>query len=445
MAFKRLTANQERLVQVQYRAPKFYLLGDKMEDYKDTELLKIIKSYLNDDKIVNDICEILFPIMISKFGNTGLTINNLIFIEPKILYKETSNPYKSIFPDIIYVINRYKLENNIDMGFTYKQYEEVYEKNKAKEAIMLKKKKLSNDNYIKTKKAKRQIQIAKLNEDYDKKLLVTEQNVVDYLKSNKNFEFLPEDYVSSNMKDYHNYRIGSLVYNHPYRDKSIKDSSIYWVGMCDCGNYRVTQGGRIQDYTSCSSCEKPEHNFIGEKPHHLECIDQKYVISGKHSKSLKLKCKCDCGNVIILSPTQFLQPTKVYCHRFCKLAIENREKVFANQGEHFKPIFYKGTNVGKVGRKAPNSNSSTGYLGVYYVAQMNKYLAYLTFQGKREDLGYYDTPELAYKVRLAAQNIAQARFISEINDTDFIQDNPYLEKLLNRVKIKLLNNLNENK
>ena len=104
-------------------------------------------------------------------------------------------------------------------------------------------------------------------------------------------------------------------------------------------------------------------------------------------------------------------------------------------------MFFNDTNVGKLGRTDSNSNSSTGYLGVTFVQSTGKYLAYITFQHKQEMLGTYNTPEEAYKVRLAAQNMLHTQFLQELDENEFVQHNKFLVRLLDKVKNAVQNNI----
>lgn len=52
-----------------------------------------------------------------------------------------------------------------------------------------------------------------------------------------------------------------------------------------------------------------------------------------------------------------------------------------------------------IDRNSVNKNKSTGIRGVNYCKDQNKYRAYIRFQRKTIELGYYDTLEEAAKVR----------------------------------------------
>ena len=56
-------------------------------------------------------------------------------------------------------------------------------------------------------------------------------------------------------------------------------------------------------------------------------------------------------------------------------------------------------------------------------------------------LGTYKTPEEAYKVRLAAQNMLHAQFLQELDENDFVKNNKYLLRWLNKVKKAVQDNI----
>lgn len=404
--------------------------------WKDNELYNLLLSNIDDIEKAQEMFNCILPYLLNKYEKDKITINSLLIVMPEDLYDCMKTVNKSYYMDLVSIICMYKLQTNCDIGFTMKRYEDAYNKKLQFEKILEQKQQMKEQRKQSAKErklAKRQPVV--LNEDFDKKLLINEKNIINYIKTtHNNVKFLKESDLSKMAKNLYNYRYGKLIYNHPFINNDIKDMSVYWIGMCDCGNYRVTQAGRIKDYTSCGRCDEPEHIYIGEKYGHLTCIDQKYVLAGKHSLKLQLKCKCDCGSVIILNPLEFSNDTKHYCNKKCKYAIKHRSEIGNQNGKNIKSVFYKNTNVGKLGRISSNSNSSTGYLGVTFLPKLGKYMAYITFQHKPEVLGYYDKPETAYKVRVEAQNMLHKQFLGELDENDFVHDNIYLQKLLNKVK-----------
>lgn len=54
-------------------------------------------------------------------------------------------------------------------------------------------------------------------------------------------------------------------------------------------------------------------------------------------------------------------------------------------------------------RKLPNNNQS-GYMGVYYIPRVKKWIVYLSIDGKQKYLGYASSPEDGWNIRKEAQN-----------------------------------------
>lgn len=96
-------------------------------------------------------------------------------------------------------------------------------------------------------------------------------------------------------------------------------------------------------------------------------------------------------------------------------------------------VFYKGTNIYKLNKKDEtdiNHNNTSGYLGVWYDKNNKRYLAYITFRGKRYDLGFYNTASYASRVRQQAQAILYKDYAKVVKDDEFIKNNKYLSRLV---------------
>lgn len=425
-----------------------------MEDWKDNELYQLITTYIQPQEQADEMFSCLLPHLLEDFGDNGITVRHLVALMPSKLYKYSITTTKSYFKDFVYVIGMYKITTGADYGFPIKRYEDLYDTNVKYENAIAQKRLVKEQHQIlamekKMKKAKCKQAIIK-KEDFDDDLIISISNIKKYItKQYDDITFLDEDYIENNpfVKNLFNYRVGSLVYGNPFRIKGIKDQSIYWIGMCDCGNYRITQAGRVNDYTNCPICSEPEISYIGVRSGHLEVIDQKYLLNGKHSMTLRLKCKCDCGSEIIIKPLDFSYHSKTNCGKQCKYAIETRHINGENNTKHIKQVFQKETNFTKIGRTESNSNSSTGYLGVTFIPATNTYMAYITFQGKTELLGStYKTAEQAYAVRLAAQNILHKEYINQMKEDKFVKQNKYLTRLLKKAEkaIETVDNIIEN-
>lgn len=264
----------------------------------------------------------------------------------------------------------------------------------------------------------------------------TNENVdyeaLDYFMNSPNWELLnrlPEGVWVNDLK---NERNGRLVAHFPFKNHKIKDPSIYWLCKCDCGSFIMCRADRFRNTPHCG-CEDIK-DYVGEKHGHLTCVSQNVTVNENGHRTLRLEVKCNCGKKFKTTPSKYLNQN--CCGMTCPFKMSEEDKK-AN-GERMKEIFYKGTNLAKVGRDKPNRNSTTGYIGVTYVENMKKYMSYITFQGKREDLGYYPTADQAAYVRSIAQDMLHAQYLNEIKEDDFVRNNEYLTKLANKVRDKII-------
>ena len=241
------------------------------------------------------------------------------------------------------------------------------------------------------------------------------------------------------VKDYRNTRFGKMVPILPFKNIKTNDPAVFWLCKCDCGNFSMYRVNNVPNHTSCG-CDK-QINHIGERHGHLECIKQNYTgykINDILAHRLVLVVKCDCGYITLMSNSEF--QSKVACSRDCKYSEWNTKQQAAKNGKRIKQYFKEGTNISKIGSKVLNKNNTSGFKGVYFDKTKNKYLSYISFQGKNYRLGYYDTPEYASNVRNKAQDILSKEFLDTFNEDEFVQNNKHLkdilEKAKNRLKIK---------
>lgn len=115
------------------------------------------------------------------------------------------------------------------------------------------------------------------------------------------------------------------------------------------------------------------------------------------------KCKCDCGGEKITSAT-FLKKGYV---KTCGCRRTFKENVRKALEEYCVDGTYKPT----ITNKALNKNNTSGYKGVGYRKDRNKYRAYIKYQKKYIFLGHYDNIEDAIKAR----KLAEEKFFGKYN------------------------------
>ncbi|WP_304393421.1 hypothetical protein [uncultured Clostridium sp.] len=384
---------------------------------EDNEIRKMLLEFNNED-LANKMFETIYIYMLFHFGEDNITLHNLFCIMPNKLCK-IMNKDELLYEPMVTSIMMYKVKNGIETGFRATQYE------KALETYLTY---ATNKKHVgKIKRKEHQATI----EDFKEEKSATITDVVCNLVSSKDVELV--DINNMYAREHANERNGKLVAKIPYRKNYVDDASIYWICECDCGQFVSYRAASLKNHTSCKMCENMK-SHIGEKHGSLECIDQKITIKDNGKAKVELKVKCECGSIRIMTVGKFLSAK--CCGHYCPMFSEKYHDM-EKSSTNFKNLFRNGTNVAKLGNTKTNRNNTTGYLGVYYQSKLDKYMAYITFRGKTENLGFYNLPEVAYKVRLSAQKIAHEQCIEELEKDEFIQNNKYLKRLLEKVKKKV--------
>lgn len=123
------------------------------------------------------------------------------------------------------------------------------------------------------------------------------------------------------------------------------------------------------------------------------------VLSEDENKKNYVICQCDCGN--IKSIRKWSLTTKNRPSRSCgcmavKSCYEN-----AKQSNEIDRAFT--THFGLLQKETPYSNNKSGYLGICWDKNRNKWCADICVQRKRVRLGRFDTLEEAVKARQEAE------------------------------------------
>ena len=375
-----------------------------MSNKEENEIYKMLIEF-NSEDIAKELFDCIYQYMATTYEKDNITLKNLCFIQPKILCK-IMNEKKLLYEPMVISIIQYKSKYSIDFGFPATKYQE---------ALTTYMRYSTNQKHI--SKIKRN-EIVK--EDYT--------DIFSFYSNNPNWEQVSEEQETMFVKKIKNKKFGKLTAKYPYKRIDIADPSIYWLCKCDCGSWMMLQKADLKHIHSCG-CDSKE-NYVGQRHEHLECIEQTRTISKNGAKSFKLKVRCDCGNEKIMSVGKF--KNSIYCGRWCGLADWSKDN-----GKRLKGLFYDDTNIAKLGKSNPNCNSSTGYLGVGENKKVGTYFAYISFKKKREHLGTYSTPEIAMRVRKEAQKILQGNCIDELRQDEFVQNNKYLMRLIERAEEKL--------
>lgn len=132
-------------------------------------------------------------------------------------------------------------------------------------------------------------------------------------------------------------------------------------------------------------------NLLGRRFNMLTVIE-KVMIDNRTN----WRCKCDCGGEKITKSTYLKKGYTKTCG--CKETFKELQK------KALAKYYVDGTYISSLdNNRAINSNNTSGYRGVSYRKDRNKYRAYIKFQGKDIFLGNYDDIEDAIKARKCAE------------------------------------------
>ena len=132
-------------------------------------------------------------------------------------------------------------------------------------------------------------------------------------------------------------------------------------------------------------------NLLGRRFSMLTVVEKVMIDNRTH-----WKCKCDCGGEKI---------TKTYLLKKGDVKTCGCRKTFkALRDKALGKYYIDNTYVSGIkDDRAINSNNTSGYKGVSYRKDRDKYRAYIKFQGKDIFLGNYDNIEDAIKSRKLAE------------------------------------------
>lgn len=201
------------------------------------------------------------------------------------------------------------------------------------------------------------------------------------------------------------------------RDSKGKNRDVgFWLCKCDCGNEVVaSRNGLVTgDKKSCgclnkeAAIKRAKKNLIdltGKRINKLlviglEKTEHKRMKNGKNKTNYYWRCKCDCGQEVVINGKR-LREGKV---KDCKEVIKNQTKSYTRIGNEYKKenILKEGTRLDFLNDKISRANTS-GVRGVSFKKDKMKYKATIGFKGKTYFLGYFTNIEDAKKAREKAE------------------------------------------
>lgn len=189
----------------------------------------------------------------------------------------------------------------------------------------------------------------------------------------------------------------------------------YWICRCDCGReVSIERNMIVSGKTKSCGCLIKENaqkrgkelsDLTGKRFGKLlvlglEKTANKIYSNGTSAKDYFWRCKCDCGNEVVVKG-RILRDGKT---TDCEIAKRNASKSYTKIGNEFKKenILKEGTRIDYLSNKKSKANTS-GVRGVDFSKEKNKYRARIRFKGKEYHLGYFNTIADAEKARHDAE------------------------------------------
>lgn len=202
--------------------------------------------------------------------------------------------------------------------------------------------------------------------------------------------------VRPGMLDLTGQRYGKLVCL-SLSDEKDRSGNTQWLCQCDCGKTCLASLGQLRSgyKKSCGCLSHPAlKDYVGKRFHKLTVIEY----AGKRDGLHRWRCRCDCGNEVIVGQTK-LQSGKAKscgCLKVCRTHSKlPKPKRIDTRG------LIDGTCVSTIVarmNKPPISSNSSGYNGVYKNSN-GTWSAQITFKHKTYYLGSFETVREAAAAR----------------------------------------------
>lgn len=197
------------------------------------------------------------------------------------------------------------------------------------------------------------------------------------------------------------------------RDNSRK--GVYWLCKCSCGNtisvraYNLTSGS-----TKSCGCLNNQNRHLkkrnykditGNRYGDLEVL--RYVSSNRNGTQWECKCH-NCGSITIKTAA-WLKSSKS-CG--CKMIAASKH----NFDKNHNLIAQSKSNLSILRDDANANNMTTGVRGVCYISSTQRYVAYISYKGKRYTLCRSTDINECIAARKAAEKAIRNDFIDWLED-----------------------------
>lgn len=200
-------------------------------------------------------------------------------------------------------------------------------------------------------------------------------------------------------------RFGKLVVIDEAEDK---DGRSRWRCQCDCGNKVIVPANRLKQggARSCGCAQKEAARNIniaditGQKFGKLTAIRR--LDEKSNSTSRLWECRCDCGRLTKATVSVLRAGEKTRCEVCAKEQVMKKNAAAGRAAIEDAKV--DGVQVFRFTEKA-NTNSTSGYKGVYFDKQTQKYIAHLMVNGKlHRKTGFKTAADAYYNGRLVLED-----------------------------------------
>lgn len=191
-------------------------------------------------------------------------------------------------------------------------------------------------------------------------------------------------------------RFGRLVCLEPTAERG-PEGGVIWKCQCDCGNTCLAVSTQLtKGYKKSCGCwgHPPLKDFIGKRFGKLTVLSY----AGKRAGMHRWKCLCDCGKETIVGQTLLQTGKTMSCGCLQTEAI--REKLKLCDGTS--------VTILEATRNHLSKSNTSGYTGVYWSSNTQKWRAQITFRRKTYFLGAFDQIEDAIAARKRGEEMHES-------------------------------------
>ena len=218
----------------------------------------------------------------------------------------------------------------------------------------------------------------------------------------------------SKAKDLTGSRVGKLL----LLERKRENNKTFYYCRCDCGNEKWIRADALtkEKPTLSCGCLSKETQFKGKDIRdkvfgRLKAI-KPTTDRDRNNGSVIWECKCNCGNVAYISETDLSSGVVVSCGCYRKEIQQLRGKKIGKL--HIDKHIVEDTNLQVISTSKPMRHNTSGYKGVIWDSNRNKWKAEIYFKKKCYFLGRYNKKEDAIKVRKEAEEKLHKAFIKDL-------------------------------